>query len=141
MSEFDEKLNALLSNPDSMSQIMKLAQTLSGPENTQAPPSPAPAEPAAAAAAPPPPPPPAPASGGDPLSSLLGGVDPGMIAKALPLLQELGASQNSGARELLYALRPYLKPARQEKIERALQLARVIRIGKKFLGNWGDLHV
>ena len=30
MAEFDEKLNALLSNPDSMAQIMRLAQSLSG---------------------------------------------------------------------------------------------------------------
>ena len=30
MSEFDEKLNALLSDPDSMAQIMSLAQRLAG---------------------------------------------------------------------------------------------------------------
>ena len=30
MAEFDEKLNSLLSNPDAMSQIMQLAQSLSG---------------------------------------------------------------------------------------------------------------
>ena len=34
---------------------------------------------------------------------------------------------------LLYALRPYLKSERQEKVERALQLARLFYIGKKFL--------
>ena len=40
------------------------------------------------------------------------------------------------SRALLYALRPYLKPARQEKIERALQLARVVHVGKKFISGW-----
>ena len=51
----------------------------------------------------------------------------------LPLLRELGGQQDSNARQLLYALRPYLKPERQEKVERALQLARLFHIGKKFL--------
>ena len=30
MAEFDEKLNSILSNPDAMSQIMQLAQSLGG---------------------------------------------------------------------------------------------------------------
>ena len=44
------------------------------------------------------------------------------------------------ARRLLFALRPYLKPERQEKVERALQLARLFRVGKKFLLK-GEDHV
>ena len=36
----------------------------------------------------------------------------------------------------LYALRPYLKPERQEKVERALQLARLFHLGRKFLAGW-----
>ena len=47
--------------------------------------------------------------------------DPATIARLLPLVQELSSPQNERSRALLYALRPYLKPARQEKIERALQ--------------------
>ncbi len=38
MAEFDEKLNALLSDPNSMAQIMQLAQSLSG-GTTQPPPA------------------------------------------------------------------------------------------------------
>ena len=39
MSEFDEKLNALLSDPGSMAKIMELAQSLGGPAGSgQAPP-------------------------------------------------------------------------------------------------------
>ena len=30
MAEFDDKLNSILSNPDAMSQIMQLAQSLGG---------------------------------------------------------------------------------------------------------------
>ena len=59
-----------------------------------------------------------------------------MLTKLLPLIQELGSQNDSNARQLLYALRPYLKPDRQEKIERALQLARLFHLGKKFLSGW-----
>ena len=136
MAEFDEKLNSILSNPDAMAQIMQLAQSLSGGAA------------GGASGAPPPPSPPSggftagqgqqssqtpPPSGGDSLSALTGGLDPQLLLRFLPLLQELGGQQDSNARQLLYALRPYLKPERQEKVERALQLARLFRIGKKFL--------
>lgn len=135
MAEFDEKLNNILSNPDAMAQIMQLAQSLSGGQTAEAPPPPQ-------QPAPPPPPsrqsPPSPLPvGADLLSSLTGGLDPKMISKLVPLLQELGGQQDSNARALLYALRPYLKPDRQEKVERALQLARLFHLGKKFLAEWG----
>lgn len=142
MAEFDEKLNSLLSNPDAMAQIMQMAQSLSGGGQEQA--------------APPPPPQPqqqtqqpmpsfswggqsqqtGPSQGADLLSSLTGGMDPKLMLKLLPLIQELGGQQDSNARQLLYALRPYLKPERQDKIERALQLARLFHLGKKFLAGW-----
>ena len=86
---------------------------------------------------------PPPAAGGSGLlSSLTGGLDPQLLMRLLPLIQELGGAQDSNARQLLYALRPYLKPERQEKIERALQLARLFHIGRKFLAEWeGGRHV
>ena len=59
-----------------------------------------------------------------------------MLSKLLPLIQELGSQNDSNARQLLQALRPYLRPERQEKIERALQLARLFHLGKKFLSGW-----
>lgn len=134
MAEFDDKLNELLSNPDSMAQIMRLAQSLSGSS-----------EEGGGAGQREPPPQSAPqhhhqeppqTSGGDLLSSLAGGVDPKLLMRLLPLIQELGGQQDSNARNLLYALRPYLKPERQEKVERALQLARLFHLGKKFLAGW-----
>lgn len=128
MAEFDETLNRLLSNPDAMSQIMQLAQSLGGAEGAQAPPSGA-SQPTVSAPQPS-------QQSGDPLSSLLGGTDPSLLLKLMPLIQELGGQQNSNARQLLYALKPYLKPERQDKIERALQLARLFHVGKKFLSEW-----
>ncbi|HJB30790.1 MAG TPA: hypothetical protein H9781_02025 [Candidatus Oscillibacter excrementavium] len=133
MAEFDDKLNSILSNPDAMAQIMQLAQSLSGgSEGGGTAGASPPPQPGGRAAGPGPqqtPPP----SGGDPLSALAGGLDPQLLVRFLPLLRELGGQQDSNARQLLYALRPYLKPERQEKVERALQLARLFRIGKKFL--------
>ena len=130
MSEFDEKLNSLLSNPDAMAQIMQMAQSLSSGGQAQQTPPPV---------SPPPPPQAPPSPGGDPFSSLAGrtgGIDPAMLAKLLPLVQELGSQNDSNARQLLQALRPYLRPERQDKIERALQLARLFHLGKKFLSGW-----
>ena len=121
MSEFDEQLNNILSNPNAMSQIMQLAQSLSGGQERPT----APPPPQAKQSSPP-----------DLLSSLTGGIDPKLMARLLPLIQELGSQQDSNARALLYALRPYLKEERQEKVERALQLARLFHLGKKFLAGW-----
>ena len=127
MAEFDEKVNRLLSNPDAMAQIMQMAQALGGTQDSapqeknresdlfsgrtfsETPPS----------------------SQSDPTTSLFG--DPSLLMKLMPLVQELSGHQDSNARALLYALRPYLKPSRQEKIERALQFARLFCVGKKLL--------
>lgn len=123
MSELDEKLNALLSDPGSMAQIMQLAQQLSGSMGGDT------AQPAAASAAASPPPP-----------APLGGIDPQTIAKYLPLLQEL-TRDTSQTTQLLYALRPFLKDGKQDKVERAARLARLITIGKRFLTEGGGLPV
>ena len=138
MAEFDDKLNELLSNPDSMAQIMRLAQSLSGetggggdPEPPQSPPQTRQASQDRHHQGPPPE-----NGGGDLLSGLTGGLDPKLLMRLLPLIQELGGQQDSNARALVYALRPYLKPERQEKVERVLQLARLFHLGKKFLAGW-----
>ena len=56
MAEFDEKLNSILSNPDAMSQIMQLAQSLGGDGQSAAPPPPGQPDPQQAPAWGPPPP-------------------------------------------------------------------------------------
>ena len=135
MSDFDEKLNALLSDPDRMAQIIQMAQSLSG---TASPP-PASNEsfhPHESVQQQPASPPPHTSPAGDILSSLTGGLDPKLLMKLLPLIQDLGAENNSDARALLYALRPYLKQERQSRIECALQLAKLLHIGKKALKSW-----
>ena len=140
MSDFEDKLNGILSNPEAMSQIASLAQSLNlgggeaaGPEE----------------AAPTPP-----AGGGGGLAGLaglgnlaglgdlLGNIDPQLIQKLLPLVGELAGSGGGDERlQLLYALRPFLKPERQEKVERAVKAARLIHVGKKLLSAMGESYV
>ena len=132
MSEFDEKLNALLSNPESMAQIMQLAQSLGvsgGGGTNQGGGFPGGGNPGGGDGG---------FSGGaDFLSSLTGGLDPKLLSRLLPMIRELGSGQDSNAAALMRSLRPYLKQERQEKVERALQLARLMRIGKQFLAERG----
>ena len=123
MSEWEEKLNTLLSDPDAMAQVMNMAQNLSqqmGQSGGSAPPPP----PAGGAAGPAPSAPPPPPPQGDPmgdLSSLLGGIDPGMIAKLLPVLSQLNRPESGETAAFLRALRPFLKPERQDKVDAVIR--------------------
>ena len=106
MAELDEKLNALLSDPGSMAQIVQMAQQLSATMGGDA----GAAVPSSAQTAAPAVPPPA--------QTPPDGIDPQVVARFLPLLQEYSRS-NSQTMQLLYALRPFLKESKQDKVERA----------------------
>lgn len=143
MADFEEQLNAILSSPESMQQVAQLAQMLSS-QNAPA------ARDAAGAApqqppspAPPPQPDTAPPGGSDlsSLSSLLSSFDAKSLSRFLPLLQELNSSRSDERTQLLYALKPFLRPERRDKIDTALHLARLFHAGKTFLKGWGDSHV
>ena len=94
-----------------------------------------------------PPPPPPPSGGGDGLGglaglgSLLGQIDPKWINRLLPLVGELTGGGSDERMQLLYALRPFLKPERQDKVERAAKTARLIHVGKKLLQSMGESDV
>ncbi len=142
MSEFEDKLNAILSNPDAMAQVMNLAQSLGGSgilgggsQQGNPPPREAAQEKESSAYR-------EPAGGGaSGFGDLFAQIDPALISRLLPLLGELNRSENDERLQLLYALRPFLKPERQEKVERAVKAARLIHIGKKFLTTMGDPNV
>lgn len=141
MSEFEEKLNAILSNPDALAQVASLAQSLnlgggqeeSGGEETER---------SGGESAP---------SGGGPggldglagLGDLLGKLDPKLLERLLPMAGELLGGDSGGDErlQLLYALRPFLKPERRDKVERAVKAARFIRVGKKLLSVMGESNV
>lgn len=120
MEDMDSKLNAMLNDPAAMARIIQMAQQLSG---------------GAAQTAPPPPPPPPQGTPSPPPTDGIG-FDPMLLAKFLPLLQDLRQS-NSQTTQLLYALRPFLKEEKQPKVERAAKLAHLICIGKRFLTEGG----
>ena len=117
MEDMDSKLNALLSDPEAMGRIMALAQQLSDES---------------AASSPPPSPEPPPSSQQED-----DGFDPMLFLKFLPLLQELRQDNSSQSMQFLSAMRPFLKPERQPKVERAVKLAHLICVGKKFLTEGG----
>ncbi len=114
MENMEEKLNALLGDPDAMKAIMGLAQQLS---QEHAPPRSESRTDASRDAAKP-------------------DIDPSLLARFLPLLQKITAGGSSST-QLLYALRPYLRPQKQEKIDRAVKIARVIHIAHQFLAEGG----
>ena len=131
MGEFEEKLNAILSNPDALAQVANLAQSLNlggGSENGDGAAPEGGAEPDL--------------SGLSGLGDLLGQIDPGLLGKLLPLVGVLTGNGGSDERlQLLYALRPFLKPERRDKVERAVKTARLIHVGKKLLKGLGESYV
>lgn len=133
MSDFEDKLNAILSNPEAMAQVMGLAQSLSsggafGGERKQEQPPPQGER----------------DSGTDSfggLGDLFSQIDPKMLQKLLPLIGEISRDDGDERIKLLYALRPFLKPERRDKVERAVKAAKLIHIGKKFLTSMGEPYV
>ena len=151
MADLHEQLQNILSNPEAMSQISAIAQSLSGGGQAQegqsqsAPPDYVPVEE---------PPQESPSAQAPDLSALMGllggggqgstsGIDPKMIQTVLRLY---GEYQNQDDRKvaLLAALAPFVKEERRatlEKAERAARLARVIRAAMTLFREEGNSHV
>ena len=137
MAEFEEKLNAILSNPEAMGQIMSLAQSLSGgkgagpaPDPASGPASEVPRE------APVPDSPPGNLPGPFSEPALLGSLDPSLLQLGTRLLREY-QGEDSRNTALLMALKPFLKEEKQERLDRAIQAARIIRLIRVGLGALG----
>jgi hypothetical protein len=152
VTELEEKLNSILGDQQTMSQIMSLAQSLSGggtqsappPEENKEPP-PAPVDGTAAASTP-------------DLSALLGslmggsssgsasgsgGLDPRLLTMATKVLGEYQSGDDSRT-ALLQALRPFVKEKRYAKLDKAIQIAklsRMIRVALDTFKGGGDDHV
>lgn len=113
MSEFEDKLNKILSSPEDMEKIMGMARSLTG--NAE------PTAEAEAASAP---------SGSMPdISSILGKVDP----KVFNLMGRAMAEYTTGPNDksvLLSAMKPYVREARREKLDQAADIAKLARIAK-----------
>ena len=121
MAGLEEQLDHILSDPAAMGQIAALAKSLglgggaAGETSAPAPPAPtegpAPAEGQAAPAA---------APAGPQL-------DPRLLRLGSRLLAEYQRPDQKGA-ALLAALRPFVKPARYARLDRAIQIARLSRV-------------
>ena len=96
LDQMEDKLGAILGNPQLMQQIMNMAQSLgqSAPE--------------------PPTPEPAPS---------MPDIDPAMIGKMMSIAGKSNIDQNQKA--LLHALRPYLSRERLQKLEKAMRAAKL----------------
>ncbi|MDD5912694.1 MAG: hypothetical protein PUC62_00180 [Oscillospiraceae bacterium] len=131
MNEWEEKLNTLLSDPDAMSQVVNMAQALSAQMGGNAPQG-------EGNAAPPPPPqnasPPQSPDAGNPFSPL-GSIDPELLQRLIPVIKQMNRPESSETSAFLYALRPFLRPSRRDKFDRAVQLARMIHLAKTFFNS------
>ena len=107
MEQMEDKIGAILNNPQLMGQIMSMAQSLG---QSQSPPEPAPA-----AEAPP--------------------FDPALLAKLSSLAGQGTVDNNQQA--LLTALNPYLSHRKLNKLEKAMRAAKIARMASGFLGQGG----
>ena len=136
MSDFEDKLGAILNDPQAMGKIMSLAQSLAGGENQ--------------------------AKGTDESQQAnptewnqadsersegilrADGLDPGMIEMGIRLLREYNSVDNRSA-ALLEALRPFVRTQRYKKVDRAVQIARLSRVVRVrfevMKENGGPFHV
>ena len=120
---FSEKLNAILADPDAMGKILSLAQSLEGdssPSDGEEGPSAAPVPASQETTSP---------DLNSLLSSITGGegVDPRLLALGGRLLSEWSRPDDQKT-ALLAALRPYVKPERYAKVDRAIQIAKLSRL-------------
>ncbi len=146
MAQWEDKLGAILNDPQTMGRILSIAQSLEGggetpgqpadPPTAEAPAAATPtaakasatAEVSAPKAAPPPEAGPAP--------------DPRLMAAGLRALSAWqGPDDNRTA--LLQALRPFLKSERHDKLDRAVRITRLTRVVRAaldaFRGEEGDV--
>lgn len=109
MSELEEKLSQVLSNPQMMQQIMSLAQSMgAAPAQKEQPPERRP----------------------EPEVSLPP-IDPGMLQKLAGMTAKTGVDQNQ--RALLRALGPYVSRERVGKLEKAMQAAKMAAFASSLL--------
>lgn len=111
MAELEEKLNAILNDPQAMGQILTVAKALSGQdeENGASIETDVPAD-----------------SSSDPLSAL-GQLDPKLVQLGMRLLSDYSMGDDRKT-ALLEALKPFLRPERQAKVDQAVRIARLTKV-------------
>lgn len=121
MAQFEEKLSAILNDPQTMGRILSIAQSLDGSKGqSQEPQAPSAPEAVPAEAAP------AEVIQPDPdLPSL--DLDPRLMAAGMQALAAWQGPEDSRT-ALLQSLRPFLKPERHGKLDKALRITRLSKV-------------
>ena len=109
MSEFEDKLNSILSSPEDMQKILGLARSLSGGDSNDDPPKNRKQE--------------------DDSSSFFGDFDPKIMGLVMKLMGEYSSDKNDKS-ALLSALKPYLRKERRESIDKAAKIAKLAKVAK-----------
>lgn len=107
MSEMEDRLNAILGNPQLMQQIASMAQTMGN----------------------------MPAEDPEPQSTPAFNFDPKLLQTMAQTVGQAGIDHNQ--KTLLQALSPYLAPYRVQKLERAMQAAKLAGAASAFLNAGG----
>lgn len=121
MEGMEEKLGAILENPQLMQQIMQLAQSVNAPNPSQSREPPKKEEPPPKASLP------------DPDTGA--GLDPAMLVKLAGIAGKSNIDSNQKA--LLRALTPYLSRDRVAKLEKAMRAAKIASMASAFLNSGG----
>ena len=109
MDQMEDKIGAILNNPQLMGQIMSMAQSLGqNPPEQPAQPNP---------------------------PTQMPDFDPGMLQAMAAMAGQSGVDGNQQA--LLRALNPYISSRKVEKLERAMRAAKLARMASGFLGQGG----
>ena len=127
MSEWEDRINSILSDPEQMNRITELANSLIGGGDTESGQSETSGPPDLAA-----------------LAAMLGGEnspDPAMLGRLGTLLRSVRA-ESGREQALLEAMKPYLSEKRRSKMDRAMKLARMAKLAQLAMGEWGgEQHV
>ena len=118
MSEFEDKINAILGNPAEMEKITKLAAQIMGGGGAASSSPEAPQE----------------TPGLD-----LGSIDPELFGKIGRLLSQTGGGSDKTA--LLRAMGPYLSQDRRERMEKAIRFAKIAKLAGAAIREYGGEHV
>ena len=113
MSEMEDKLGAVLSNPDMMAKIMSMAQNLTQSQQQQETPPQQKQSPRSLAQNP--------------------GMDPAMLQRVFSVAQQTNIDKNQ--QSLLRSLGPYLTRDRLKKLEKAMRAAKIAGIAAAALGS------
>lgn len=119
MEGMEDKLSAILGNPEMMSQIMAMAQNFNQAQTSQNTPPPQQEQPDTRQ------------------STFSGGPDAAMMQKIISAAQHSGVDKNQQL--LLKALAPYLSGYRIQKLEKAMRAAKMASFAAAALGGSGGL--